>query len=160
MHLGQPKLPHCFFRIEVHLVARHPHPCDRRFRGGASDPRDHLVNLRCRPRHRVGNTNLRGRNPGEFFENGERLLHGPIAVPISQDIPFSDSPLFSGEHMPCRDITDVDPIQSGIQIGRHRAIQKVHDHLPRRRRFHIPRSNRSTGIHHHHRQTIQLVILQ
>ena len=56
--------------------------------------------------------------------------------------------------MPGSHVADVNPVQSGVEIRRQFAVQKIHDHLAGRRRFHIARADGRGGIDDDHGQPV------
>ena len=80
-------------------------------------------------------------------------LHRPIALRVAKDVAFANAPFFRRENVADRHVADVDPVQSRVEIRRQFAIQKIHNDLAGRRRFHIVRPDGCGGIDDDDRQT-------
>ena len=76
----------------------------------------------------------------------KRLFHRPVSFRAAEDVALADTSFFGGENVADDDVAHVNPIQSGVEIRGHLAIEKIDDHLARRRRLHIARSDRRARI--------------
>ena len=112
-----------------------------------------LVDVRRRQRGPVGDSDFRRRDAGDFFQRGQCFAHRPIALRVAKDVAFAKTSLFRRENVPDRHVADMDPVQSRVEIRRQFAIQKIHNDLAGRRRFHIVRTDGCGGIDDDDRQT-------
>src|ERR1700683_201754 len=69
-----------------------------------------------------------------------------LQVLSAENIFLADPAPFGGEQMSARAILDADQVQSGVQIRRHPAIQKIDDHPAGRRRLVVHGPDRRRGI--------------
>ena len=69
-----------------------------------------------------------------------------LPLRVAENVAFAKLPLFRRENVPDGHVADMHPVQSGVEIRRQFAVQKIHDHLAGRRRLHIARADGRGGI--------------
>ena len=77
---------------------------------------------------------------------------------MAQDIAFAHAALLRRQPMTRRHVFDIDKIHACFDIARHPVIEKIHDHLARRRRLDILRPDRRRRVHNHQRKTFRGVL--
>ncbi len=116
-------------------------------RGGLPVKKEvHSLHVRRSQRNPIRNFHFRRGHAGNFLQRGQGFPHGPVAFLVAQNITFAHLPLFRRQNVPGGHVADVNPVQSGVKIRRQFAIQKIHNHLAGRRRFHIARADGRGGI--------------
>ena len=73
---------------------------------------------------------------------------------MAQNIAFANAAFLRRQDMADGYVVDVHPIQARIEISRHGAVEKIHDHLARGRRLDVARANRRARIDNDNGQTL------
>jgi hypothetical protein len=97
-------------------------------------------------REGVGDAEFWGGNAGQFREDFEGFVHGPIALGIAEYVAFADSPFLGGEDVADGDIADVDPVEAGVEVGGHFAVEEVDDDAAGGGGFDVAGADGSAGI--------------
>lgn len=66
---------------------------------------------------------------------------------VTQNITLADASFLSGQHMTESDITDMDDIQSSVQVCWHFPLHKIHYNFAGWSGFSVPRSDWSARIY-------------
>ncbi len=144
--LGEAEFADGFGGIEEHGVCRHPHSRERSSGRLAGEPGDGLVHTGRHPCDAVGNLEFRSGHAGDFLQHRERFFHRPVSFRIAENVTFADAAFFGCEDVTDGDIPDVDPIESGIEVGGHLAVQEIDDDLAGGRWFDIARADGGARI--------------
>ena len=73
---------------------------------------------------------------------------------MAQDIFFPDLALGFGQQVPPGHVPDMDEIEAGLQVGRHAALEEIHDHLAGGGGAEVPGAHGGAGIDHHQGQAL------
>jgi hypothetical protein len=149
--LGQAQFADGFGGIEEHFVFSHTDAGKGSFGRFAGKPGYCLIHARGNPCHAIGNPHLWRVHSRQVLKHTERLFHRPVSFSVAQNISFADAAFFGCEDVADGDIANMDPIQTGVEVGGHFAIQKIDDDLAGRRWFDVARSNGRARIDDHNR---------
>src|SRR6478736_543652 len=117
--LWQAQFADGFGGVEEHFASRHAHASERGFGWFAGKAGNRLVHLRGGPSYRVGNAHSRRADAGDFFQDRKSFAHGPVPFHMTENIAFADATFLRGKNVTDGDITDVHPVQTGVEIGGH-----------------------------------------
>ena len=144
--LGQAQFTDGLGRVEKHFVGGHANAGEWGFGWFVRDCGDGLIYI-CREEGKaVGDPEFRSWNASDFLEKGEGLFHGEVALGVAENVALADAAFFRGKNVADGDIVDVDPIEAGVEVGGHFAIEKINDDLTGGRGFDIARADGRGGI--------------
>jgi hypothetical protein len=127
--LGDAEFADGFGGVEEHFVFGHADAGKGGFGRFAGDAGSGFVNVSGHEGDGVGDLEFGGGQAGDFLENGEGLFHGPVAVGIAENIALAKAAFFGGKNVADGDVADMDPVEAGIEVGGHLAVEEIDDDL-------------------------------
>src|ERR1051325_9399836 len=110
--LGKAEFADGFGGVEETFVFCHADATDGGFGRAAGDFGNGFVHEGGGVGDGVGDAHFGRGDGGEFLENFESLLEGPIAFGVAEDVAFADAATFGGEDVADGDVADVDPVEA------------------------------------------------
>ncbi|MDB6017247.1 MAG: Tetratricopeptide 2 repeat protein [Pedosphaera sp.] len=144
--LGEAEFVDGFGGVEIHFVQGHADAGQRRFGWFAGEFGTDFVDVGGEEGDAVGDLKSGCGDAGDFLQDGKGFFHAPIAGGVAQNVAFTYPAFFGGEDVADGDVANVDPVEAGVEVGGHLAVEEIDDDLTGGGGFDVAGSDRGAGV--------------